>query len=370
MSTRHGTAMRVAAADADESISDEELPPLFEDDAKDLQPTEYGTKRLHSECGWSVIERRRPNGLVARWLVQETALSLDQTRVELRLGDEDGDEPCFVRDRLNSLFHQASALALAMALSGDSSPSALPRICVLGGGGMALPMALLTALPSLEATVVERDAAATRLARRFFGAGTLTQGSQERLQVIEADALSFIVKGLVPQDTSMLSVDIDFLRGAPEPPAELMSTEFWAAAWRAVHHRGLVCINAIGASPALVDTLAHAALAGAGFGTSSLIGAWDGAGSLVGAGSRAHGLVAGALEPAGSAERSTWSPFVPRPSALVIGHQELLRPLAGPHAGLEVLLERQPWVRPLARDILRDLAAGDGQSGRWRWIAQ
>mmetsp|Transcript_23881 Transcript_23881/g.65054 ORF Transcript_23881/g.65054 Transcript_23881/m.65054 type:complete len:350 (-) Transcript_23881:47-1096(-) len=329
----------------EDSSSDEALPPLFEDGTagQEFREAEYGTRRLHSECGWSVIERRRPDGVIARWLSQEGAISLDQTRVELRC-HSDGEEPSFVRDRLNSVHHQADSLLLALLLSGDRGAPSPPRVCILGGGGMALPMALLAALPSLEAAVVERDATATRLARRYFGAGR-----EDRLQVIEADALAYVSDGHVPKDTAALFVDIDFLRDAPAPPAALTSADFWRGIWGALRPRGLVALNAIGATPEVVDAVAVAAM--------------DGAGAEI------DGLAAGALEPSAALEKS-WSAFVPRPSTLVIGREGHLRLLAGPPEALEEALDAAPWARQLASGVLRDLASGVGQAGRWRRIGR
>ena len=138
----------MAAEDGD-SDSDT-LPPLF-----DADPLQFSTapqpQTLARRDGWSVIEQASQDGGCMRWMVCDTALSLDQTRVELTPPDPQGQRQ-FVRNSLRATSHQIMALAVAVALNSSSDSQVL---CVLGGGGMALPMVLVTHVHSAWVHVVE-----------------------------------------------------------------------------------------------------------------------------------------------------------------------------------------------------------------------
>ncbi|CAE7667397.1 unnamed protein product [Symbiodinium pilosum] len=101
-------------------------------------------------------------------MVCDAALSLDQTRVQLTAPDSLGLQH-FLRDSLRATSHQVMALVVALALN-SSSDSLKAGVCVLGGGGMALPMVLVTHLESVQVHVVELHDVVIDFAIRYFGA--------------------------------------------------------------------------------------------------------------------------------------------------------------------------------------------------------
>ena len=130
----------------------EVLPPLFNDEVPQLSMVPR-PKTLERRDGWSVVEEETADGGALRWIVSDAALSLDQTRVQLTAPDLKGERH-FCRDSLRAASHQVMVLALGLAL--DSTSECLRHsLCVLGGGGMALPMVLVTHLQSVWVHVVE-----------------------------------------------------------------------------------------------------------------------------------------------------------------------------------------------------------------------
>ena len=121
-----------AAAD-----SEEDLPALFEESVISLTPP---PKTLASRSGWKVVEESLHDGGAMRWMVCEQDYSLDQTRV--RLVPRCNDQMDFQRNHLRASSHQIMALVVAYGLRQSFEPKGR-AVCILGGGGMALPMALL-----------------------------------------------------------------------------------------------------------------------------------------------------------------------------------------------------------------------------------
>ncbi|CAJ1358390.1 unnamed protein product, partial [Effrenium voratum] len=203
----------------DGAAKEDEHWDLFEDVEAEVRFAPM-PRTLAFQDGWSVIEAELPQEGAARWMTCEGAFSLDQTRVHLR------SDQSFRRDQLRAASHQVMALAVALACR----PGEPCSVVVLGGGGMALPMALLAnASAQLSLQVVELHAAVIDFARRFFGA------SHERLGVHQADALQWVLGGQMAS-CDVLLVDIDFLRGeggddGGEEDGVFTSREFWDAVW-------------------------------------------------------------------------------------------------------------------------------------------
>jgi len=312
---------------------------------------------------------RKPAGVVARWITcGGLSAALDQTRVEY-LADDDTDpassSPRFLRDRLNAGSHQVMALTVALLLARLPKRGA-ETVCILGGGGLALPLALLAQEPALKVQVVELETDAIELAKEYFGAK-----HEPRLSLVAGDALEFVISKQVWPNTLSLAIDIDFLRGCPPPPL-FLSAEFWCSAWEAVGlgipdaTAGIISLNAIGADEEGLNAVASTALRHA---HSRSLKEVD----------RKVELAAAVLEPQGDKVRSTWTAFVPRPSILLIGPRDLLGMLDEGHSSssssvsssvssLETALSKAPWAKSLSGPFLRDLEQGSGLLARFRWL--
>mmetsp|Transcript_11716 Transcript_11716/g.26137 ORF Transcript_11716/g.26137 Transcript_11716/m.26137 type:complete len:361 (-) Transcript_11716:70-1152(-) len=325
--------------DSDDSSEDFCLEEIFGATELRCSPTKQ-TRTLHREGGWSVTERRK-GGVMTRWLVHEDAPSLDQSRVELSYDEGQGRE-VFNRRKLTALHLQA--MAMVAALVPDGPPGGLPRICVLGGGGMVLPMALVEAHEELEVLVLEQDGIAINLAQRFFGLPSEPAG---RLRVKEADGLAFITDGRLSGANALL-IDVDFLRTSP--PAAFLSPDLWRSAWRSLGTGGVIVLNALGASDQRLESLAELI-------TSEYQG-------------RRSELAVGVLEPSAELDKSaSWTPFRPRPGLLVLGPLEHIGVLRGGDDLESAMNGRAHWAAALAAQAVRELLAGIGLLAKWRPIA-
>ena len=143
--------------DPSDSDDADVLPALF-----DSEPAAWsaGPRTLAKRSGWSVVEETVKD-VKFRWMVSEKDYSLDQTRVQLWTSGSDDSLATwhFQRNHLRAASHQIMALVVAMGCRVHSCP-----VWLLGGGGMALPMALLAQtvgpVQHLRIHVVELDAVA------------------------------------------------------------------------------------------------------------------------------------------------------------------------------------------------------------------
>ncbi|CAE7808200.1 unnamed protein product, partial [Symbiodinium sp. CCMP2592] len=315
----------------------EGLPPLFNDEVPKLSMVPR-PKTLERRDGWSVVEEETADGGALRWMVSDAALSLDQTRVQLTAPDLKGERH-FCRDSLRAASHQVMVLALGLAL--DSTSECLRHsLCVLGGGGMALPMVLVTQVQSVWVHVVELHDVVIDFAVRYFGA------SHERLLVEQGDAISIVqgpTRPWLPKSLAGLVVDIDFLRGTAPP--EFLSLDFWKALWATMKPDAIVAVNTIGAEAADVQALAQLARMAV---TVETFGA-TAIGALV-------------LEP-GPGDRRVWTALIPRPSVLLLAPPLLLSKIAGAARNPEGFERQLPsWVGRVAADVLRAMAQGKLQA--------
>lgn len=318
--------------------SDAESPCTLFDDG--IEPRfRTPPKQLFRADGWTVLDMLNSQRQNVRVLVQYGAKSLDQTRVKLT-----SDGQGFDRSRLFALSAQVGALMVALHLKQHSAQKL--RICVLGGGGLALPLGLLHALPSSAKVIaVELDPVVIDLCRKFFGCIPAEESGQ--LQLLQLDALDYVTSGSAPKPCSCMIVDIDFLRGGICP--KLLSVEFWRCVWECLGSSGLFVLNSLGGSPTDVAHVCGYAMTCAPANTR-----------------------AGTFEPAGQAAETIWNEFRPRPSILVIGPVETLEPLLHPLTlqkslrdadGLELM-----WAAPLCGDLLGELERAEGQAGSWRSV--
>ena len=149
----------------DSDLETEELPSLFED--RDLRfSSAPQPQTCESSNGWSVVEEPTDDGGALRWMVCKSALSLDQTRVQLTPPDSQGHRQ-FIRNSLRAVSHQIMALHMFLAMDA-SAGSGRHSFCVMGGGGMALPMALVTHVQSAYMHVVELSDEATQTIQDVF----------------------------------------------------------------------------------------------------------------------------------------------------------------------------------------------------------
>lgn len=340
---------------ADPNISDDDVfadgKGLFDDAPSPiLRPP---PKTLFASERWTVLEKLSSTGCRVRVLVQQGFVALDQTRVEI---DDDG---AFRRDRLFAFSHQVQTLALAAAWHRWSTADReRAHVTVLGGGGLAFPMALLAALPrQAHMTVVELDGEVIDCCRKFFGC--TPEEDAGRLTLLEADAFAFVLEGGLPPACSAVVLDMDIMRWDGGYAAAL-SPDFWVAVWKALGCQGIICVNTIGGSAEQLSELAAAMLLHA---------------------PACMEMVAGSVEPSADCEEA-WSSFRPRPSVLVLAPGHILRLFdeaglhsfpalssvaAGDTEDAAGAATTAALVR-LAADVAQQLADGQGLAGAWHYL--
>lgn len=263
------------------------FPDLFEESAVRLAPA---PETLANEHGWKVVEESLPDGCAMRWMVCEESFSLDQTRVKLGPPDASGHRAVHFT-QLRATSHQLMALLAALAPS-------MSAVVVLGGGGMALPIAMLAAGYAGRVHVVELHPKVIEFAQRFFGA------EHPRLIVHQADALEMVASGELGKLDCKLStflVDVDFMR-FPEVPELFISHRFWRETWALLCPDGAVAVNVIGCDrSASLHSLVTVATA------------------------CAPGPVGALLVEPEDAEHRTWTLMMPRAGVLILGPREQLQ---------------------------------------------
>lgn len=244
---------------------------------------------------------------------------------------------------MNGSFTQAAALLAALAVAGDDAKSQQAAAWIIGGAGMALPMALATAVPSAAVHCVELDAVAIDLAHRFFGVPVA--GEAGGIAVQQGDGLALLMDGGLPEDAvSLLAVDIDLLREGGVGPGPVFGPALWRRALRCLRPGGgVVCLNAIGAASEGLQALASLVL-----GVAKELGV---------------SLVAGCLLPAGGSYERCWSPWRPRPCTLFFGPPAVLRPLetAAGTGGAAAFKDAPAFDRCLGPDRIRRCLKGTMQ---------
>eukprot|EP00434_Breviolum_minutum_P019776 symbB.v1.2.017450.t1/scaffold1364.1/size123310/2 len=291
-------------------------------------------KTLASANGWKVVEEILPDGCALRWMVCEEAFSLDQTRVKLGPITSTGERH-FDRLHLRAVSHQIMALVTALF------PGPV-RMCMLGGGGMAIPMALLSLSDEMmeveEIHVVELHQVVIDFAEDFFGA------KDPKLRVHQGDALDLVIDGRLADGKkfSTFLVDVDFMRFA-EAPEKFLSTSFWRMTWAMLQPNGLVAVNVIGCEADGLASLINVAL------------------------NCAPSLYVGLM--IGPEKVEGWTRMRPKPGVVIFGPQHLLQLLQdlqhqNPDHPLDAeWLQERPWLQHLARDVLHDLATKSGTAG-------
>ena len=163
-------------------------------------------------------------GRELRTLVLKDAPSLSQSVAFL-----DGDR--VIALELAMPVHQALALALSFA------PARLERILVVGGGGCALPLAFVTALPHAHVTVVELSRGVADAARRFF-----TADAPRSLELVVADGAQFLNASQEAYD--LIVVDAADALNSPAP--SLATDVFLDALHSKLTAHGLLGVNCFG----------------------------------------------------------------------------------------------------------------------------
>ncbi|GBG31435.1 Methyltransferase-like protein 13 [Hondaea fermentalgiana] len=194
----------------------------------------------------------------------QTAVAFDVEVSETEDGVQEKDaviaKRCFDYRALVFDVNQAMMLGLAMlpSLCAGSQNATHTRVCVVGAGGGALPLALLSVVPEIRVDVVELSGGVLECAKVHFG---LDETCWKGLHTFEEDGLAFAAAAQ-PASYDLYYIDVAQESGAEDeealdlpPPTFLTREHLVEHVSAALRPGGWIIINLCGPRAALLEVL-------------------------------------------------------------------------------------------------------------------